>query len=276
MTDKYIQGVVSSFNIETFKARPILNYLNTHYKNVRTRSAKLSTLKHTLLKNIKIGNETGKEYHDRMRKEYKNPVQIPDEIMKLKLDKQETTKIINDNMKKLEEKQEKIVIRHDILESILDGIQGESFDELFPALLLASGRRTVEILSRGSFRKSANNVKFSGQVKKGVDSKPYKIPISIDTNMFLKGFKKFRKIVDTKGLTNIEIQKKYSSKIQNLFIRLSKTYGIKLNPHMLRAIYLEEQYKDPTNTLTKNGLALKILGHDSLSTSLHYVNICII
>lgn len=274
----YTEKIIDNFDVKTFKASPVLEKINEKYTNLRTKSSVLSTLKHSLLKKITIDGINGKVYHDTLKKRGLDPVLVPEEIMKLKLSKTDTMSIIRDNKKVLENRQELVEFPRTVMEDILLGLDGNSFNELLPALLVATGRRTIEILKTGSLKTQKGSVFFEGQVKTGFNpQKPYKIPLLADTKNIKSALRRLRKLVNTEKMDNKQVQKKFSSSIQNVFKKLSKIYGIQLNPHKLRAVYLEECFLNKNDKqLSKNKLGMEILGHSQLETSLHYVSIKIV
>ncbi|MGL4185147.1 MAG: protelomerase family protein [Thiotrichaceae bacterium] len=122
-------------------------------------------------------------------------------LFHLALDSAQKNKLKGKQANALIKKQSDVVTinRHIIAKVINDGIESQSLYKQAFALALASGRRSIEILKTGDFKKiDESSVLFSGQAKKraGVTDAPYPIKTLIPSYEFIEAFKRFRQSDD--------------------------------------------------------------------------------
>ena len=118
-------------------------------------------------------------------------------LFHLALDSAQKNKLKGKQANALIKKQTDVVTinRHKLTEIINDGLKSDSLYKQAFSLALASGRRAIEILKTGDFKKiDDSSVMFSGQAKKraGANDSPYPIKTLIPTNDFLAAFVRFR------------------------------------------------------------------------------------
>lgn len=274
----YIRKVIKDFDVKTFKAQPVLNELEVLYPRLSTRSVKISRMRGKLLEQVKVGNESGKEYYQRCRREHKKYDKLPEEVMKLKLKRKEYFAIKKKQADALEEKLDHQVIiknHEQFKKEILAGLKMKSYAQLFPALLLATGRRTIEVLKTGRFTKLKDEVVFRGAVKSST-YKGFKIPLLAPVKDVQKALRRLRNVVPEikeDDMTNKDVQAYLSKRNRTIFKNLSEKYGIELTPHMMRSIYVAMTYPEYGGDKTINGFASKVLCHSDNITNLHYVSI---
>jgi len=176
----------------------------------------------------------------------------------------------------------KIQNSEEFIKKTLEGLHSKLFSELYPALLLASGRRPTEIYMM-KFRKGKkpNTIIFTGQLKKRSEKEKYVIPLLTDVITFKKAIKNFQQLfpeVKINNMTPDQIAKAYSKQNANTLLAFSKKNGIKLKASDFRRIYVAKSYKDYSeanieNTQTFNVWIMDFLGHVSLDISLNYSNV---
>lgn len=147
---------------------------------------------------------------------------------------------------------------------ILEGLKSDTIKQLAPAVLLATGRRTHEILETAAFEPVPDNryaAIFSGQAKTESKEK-YEIPLLAPNEVVIKGFHELRKLIANQSYPEKVIQ------------RACKP----IKPHDYRRAYsvaCEQLYNDGLSTkstkkMSANGYISSILGHQNPKTSVHY------
>ncbi|QMU99896.1 hypothetical protein F0310_05680, partial (plasmid) [Borrelia sp. A-FGy1] len=121
------------------------------------------------------------------------------------------------------------------------------FELLYMGLLLASGRRSLELIA-GSFsqdnnnRKEYNNILFQGQLKTRDPKRfntPYSVPLTIDKNLFLSAYSVFVNTSQYKEIRKQWEDKKLSDYAINQLLKreLIKLFDSKFLVSDFRAIY---------------------------------------
>ena len=176
---------------------------------------------------------------------------------------------------------------------IFDGLQRKTIAPLVFALAAASGRRTIEIILTGQFKRAGKNaVIFTGQAKKRIegDSFERKIYTLIDSNLFIKKLKLLRKLPIFDDVREV-IQKNLDAdrKIRNEKIVINSIFSNHLCDFAKnffnddrrvfkdsRSIYARIVYEiyfktDPRwANVDEDVFFAEILGHDDDETQLHY------
>lgn len=281
--NSYIKNVVETYIMdpESLNAQEILDYINTKTTKSNTKITWLSKLRSELLLNTTIpGYPNAKEYYTTMRKSGNTYPLVPAEILRLVLSRDEFNERNKLALEQLTHKAGiEVVIKNsnEFLKQITEKLSSNVYRDLYPALLLVSGRRNIEILKTGDFKSIPRKpfmMKFTGQVKGNKEE--YIIPCLVKTVLFIKALVRFRKLLNTEG-TNAEITQRYHSINEKLFIGLSKLYDVKLTPHSMRSVYIQFAYKIfKIGGETIMGFAHRILGHESIVTQLHYTHIRLI
>ena len=148
---------------------------------------------------------------------------------------------------------------------ILNGIKSDKIEDLYPAILLATGRRLSEITKYGSFHKTDDHyvAVFEGQLKTD-DNTPYAIPTMLPVTIVNTGLAKLRDILadDPKLATSF-----YVGRI------IKAAFGIDVTAHSLRAMYAVAMYKMRDGQFKKfneSQYVSMILGHKDTDSVAHY------
>ena len=165
-----------------------------------------------------------------------------------------------------------------LIKKILLGLKSERFYELYPALLLACGRRPAEIYQM-RFRKVPNfpQITFKNQLKKRGELVKYNITLLCDIKVFRKALKKFQSFFPgVFELTPQELHSKYSNNNVKTLLFFSEENGIKLKASDFRRIYVAKSYQNALemgDTRSFNLFIQDHLGHANLGISLNYANV---
>jgi integrase len=237
----------------------------------------------------KINLRTGKPITDGskvnqlsvFKKFLRNIKDIP-ELEQLKLPEKLTVGVKTAQTKRTEESHRKqLVIQNatKFIIEILSGLNSKIFEKLYPALLLASGRRPTELyLMKFKKGKTDNEIIFSDQLKKRDGKKiNFTIPLLVPVKLFRKALRNFQALhpeVKENKMTPDEIAKNFSTKNANSLLAFSEKIGFKLKSSDFRRIYAAESYRrSPDKTQSINSFIKDYLGHDSIDTSLNYSNV---
>ena len=140
------------------------------------------------------------------------------------------------------------------------------------AVAVVCGRRSVEILSLGEFFPSSKGqyaARFKGAAKKrGQCNEIIEIPILVKYKYFERAIKLIRKSINTGGLSNAEINSRYSHKLGDASKILLESLSVKF--HDLRAIYGTISHQAFQNSWSINIWLKKVLFHDTMDTSIFY------
>ena len=160
---------------------------------------------------------------------------IPDEVRALHLT---TAESIERKAAETDRVEKKLAIAKNfncdaLMAASMNHLTAQSFNEVVPALLLATGRRSVEVLKTGGFEiVSEYRVRFSGQAKKGdIPGAPFEIDLLAPAAMVITGIDWLRKNYDCKDLSNLQVHTKYGKCVQ-----LAVKKHMQTNAHSLRAI----------------------------------------
>lgn len=154
----------------------------------------------------------------------------------------------------------------DVFSSVLDGITSDNVNEIYPAILLATGRRLNEINRSATFREYKDDeytVRFTGQLKTSA-VKSYDIPLMLPASVINDALTRLRSIIASYP------QYKTSSRV-SAYVR--QAFGQKLSAKDLRAIYAVAMYDTrPTKykRWNKQRYISSILGHVDMATTAHY------
>jgi len=134
----------------------------------------------------------------------------------------------------------------------------------------STGRRLIEIVKTGKFRKTKNNkFIFSGQAKLGLaDDKPFQIYCLQDSDTIAKAIKTIRSQMNTTGKSNTEINNAISS---TLNMRIRKIFDRKdIQFKYTRQIYAHIAHNQfsKKSPLSKSKFIAELMGHSELFSSL--------
>lgn len=173
-----------------------------------------------------------------------------------------------------------------LLEKLMPALHGDKRHRMAAGLLLATGRRTVEVLKTGNFYLNKNQSSkgyvcmFSGQAKEGLfPGGEYEIPLLAPYWLVKKAFTQVREMYPTDGFTNADVNSSYAPSI-NAYLK--KSCG--LTPHSLRAAYAIMNYalsgKDEMGKNKKRisliGYISRILGHSQPSAAAYYQRMSVV
>jgi len=147
------------------------------------------------------------------------------------------------------------------------------------ALLLATGRRTIEVLKTGSLTLSEEmtmdgyEAVFAGQAKDSLfGTDPYPIPLLAPFRLVHAALKVVREALPVDGMDNEQVTAKYSRKL-DMFV--AKRVGI--TPHTLRSVYAMATYELFNNKkISLIGWVSRVLGHSKVSNAAFYTTTKII
>lgn len=150
------------------------------------------------------------------------------------------------------------------------------WNELAAALLLATGRRTVEILKTGDLYLGKGMdgdgyaAMFDGQAKKSLfDEGPYAIPLLAPYSLVKAGLEKLRSMVDCTEMDTVKVNSQYGRNIQNFLKRVAN-----LTPHSLRTIYAMATYELlKGKKMSLVGYVSRVLGHSNPKNAAYYQRI---
>jgi integrase len=139
------------------------------------------------------------------------------------------------------------------------------------ALGLLTGRRTVELFKTATFTsKDEHSALFSGQAKKGDLAEPvsYEIPLLAPPELINSALARLRAAKDCAAITNRDVNLRYANSCNSSARRL---LGKEYHFHTLRGIYAVIAHNCCLpHRYSQNAFVAKVLGHASLSSSLHY------
>jgi hypothetical protein len=191
---------------------------------------------------------------------------------KLKL-KQQRYKIDTDKLN-----EPPIVVDGDkLIQSVLPHLADEKPMPLIAALLLATGRRTIEILKTANFSLDDNmspdgyECVFDGQAKQGLTpTPPYTIPLLAPYWLVKEALDKVRAKIDADKFTADKLHQKYANAIGKATMKFAAT-----NPHDLRAIYAVMCYSMNTTKASMIGYIAGILGHTNPNNAMYYQRVIV-
>jgi hypothetical protein len=113
---------------------------------------------------------------------------------------------------------------------LFPGLTSTNFNEIIPALLLATGRRTTEILKTATFTQiGAYRVMFGGHIKTDIGA--YEIDLLAPASLCISALAWVRKNIDCTKMTTEQVNLAYSQKLNR-----AVTKSVKQKPHQLRGI----------------------------------------
>ena len=179
--------------------------------------------------------------------------------------------------KSLEERSMDCVIVEDadlLLETCKKVIKDLDEDPFYIAACLSvvCGRRSIEILKTGNFQGVEGkdlSCLFSGAAKKKVlCTKSCEIPLLMKSKYVIAGLKYIREVIPCSGLTNSQINSKYSHKLGDAAKILLKNLNVRF--HDLRCIYGMASFRMYRHDGSINIWLKKSLLHETLDTSIFY------
>ena len=156
------------------------------------------------------------------------------------------------------------------IKKILSGINSNNYDELYPALLLASGRKPGDLWKREIKRgNKPNSIKIKSKLTKRANdcTIEYSVPLLTSFRVFSKGIKKLRELQPTMNV----------KKNANALLLISQLYDIKLTASDIRIIYVNKVFSiSDDNEIPFSEWVVNFLDHDTVEPKLNYNKITII
>lgn len=228
----------------------ILDFTAKKYDKLNTQASALGKLKRSIVDDFYPDTPASK---------------LPSKVVKIQLSKDEYDKVNKANTEKFEKRASNCIAIYNWkawTDGILKGLKSDNIGELYTALLLATGRRSTEIIETAKFAKlkNANHATFTGNLKSDGAMK-YKIPLLAPLVTVNSALAKFRDEMkktphDNKGLNKMVI---------------SITGRKDFTSHTLRSIYASiasEKFKQKRQL--SNVYIGKILGHANSGTASRY------
>lgn len=165
-----------------------------------------------------------------------------------------------------------------LLNKLMPLLNGKNlYKEVVPALLLATGRRSVEILKTGDFiladdmSPKGYTCIFTGQAKSGIEEMDgYEIPLLAPYWMVKKALETVRQSFDATNLSTEEVHQVFARQLNTFVKKLAGT-----TPHMLRSIYAMMCYQMNKKKASMIGFISSILGHSQLQNAGYYQRVLI-
>lgn len=195
-------------------------------------------------------------------------------LNKLKMPNDVMNKVNSDQVANRTKKHQssKIVVSAESRKKIITGLKGTTFEELYPALLLASGRKPSD-LYKGTFKKGKdpNSLIITTELGNtaGSCSFDYSVPLLVSYSLFDKSLKKFRALFP--GLNKVaaaDVPKKFSKINANAMLELSKKLKVKLISSDLRILYITQLHRRSKDTFDQ--FLVNVLSKDPVDVSLNY------
>lgn len=160
----------------------------------------------------------------------------------------------------------------------LESPESATWQKLTLGILIATGRRTIEILKTGDFyldKTHDNNgyiCMFSGQAKEGLfPVGRYEIPLLAPFNFVKEALDILRQKLPSNisDISNTEVNETYAKSLSKNLSSVTK--DSRLKPHDLRAIYAISCYNLlKGNKMSMIGFISRILGHANASNAAYY------
>ena len=190
---------------------------------------------------------------------------VPAHVSKIKFPKGVYEQVNRECKAKAEKKQRIEIKDGDRLQrELFAGLSGHTISTLYPALLLCTGRRTIELVHGSLARVKGNNYAalFSGQAKTNNKMVEYEIPLLAPLSIVQPALLRLQLLLGGKQTP---------SGVLGKFIHLAS--GIRIPPHGLRKIYVAIAFqltkKCHSNTLPQ--FAAKVLGHSGMGSTPFYL-----
>ena len=161
-----------------------------------------------------------------------------------------------------------------LLETCKNTIKALDDNPFFIAACLSvvCGRRSIELLKTGNFQRREGNelsCLFSGAAKKkSMCTKLCEIPLLMKSKYVLAGLRHIREFIPCAGLSNSQINSKYSHKLGDAAKILMNNLGVRF--HDLRCIYGMVSFRMYSHDGSINIWLKKSLLHETLDTSVFY------
>lgn len=168
------------------------------------------------------------------------------------------------NKKRLENRQE--FSYSEIIDDIDTLKTSQDYYKLVVCILLATGRRSVEVIARGEFKPSklAHHVSFGGQVKSREEQREsYDIPvIGLTPQELIKLVEKIRKMKDYSDKDNIFIASRTNAYVNRAIVAILDKKDRHTTSETIRCIYAYIAYRLYGNPRVSEPIyCAKILGH---------------
>ena len=164
------------------------------------------------------------------------------------------------------------------MDVLLRATEADPYSHIVAGLLLASGRREIEIMNvcsgRARFEPHGDrSVWFEGQAKKPTtEASGYVVPLLCDSGLFFNALEVLKsKRGDVSGLTNAQLKRKMNGNLTSMQLRRAfPTLPDGAHYHTLRSLYFHFVDRLYVHTFAYNELARLLLGHGSRDQSHPY------
>lgn len=160
---------------------------------------------------------------------------------------------------------------------IMRGLKSDKFDELYPALLLVSGRKPSDLYTMAIKRGSESNslvVKNTIKRRETGCEIEYSVPLLVSFVAFSKGVKKLRALFpELSEMSESEIAKKFSKTNANAMLALSKKTDTKLVSSDMRILYVNRLYSKSDKSKEYSEFVKSIIDSDPIDVSQNYSKI---
>lgn len=233
----------------------IIDYARKTYKNQSTLKSSLSRLKALII---------ASHYSD-------ISTNVPSEVLSMVLTPSEYESINKDGKKRLLGRANNVIVIENgaaFFTKVISGLESDSFPELYTALLLATGRRSSEVLHTIKLSPDKHDeyaAIFSGAIKTGRDadeSLPSGIPLLADYKIVVEAIKKLHALLKAHPAHD------YPTTLNRYVVRV--TGDARLHPHSLRGLYATYNYMIHKPTQSENAYFSEVLGHSDMTSSMSY------
>lgn len=170
-----------------------------------------------------------------------------------------------------------IILKSSDVKKILSGLKSKDFNELYPALLLVSGRKPTDlytmIIKRGDNPQSIQIKSLIKRRSNGCEI-DYSVPLLSTFASFKKAIKNFRTLFPEISELNIsQVARKFSKKNANAMLKLSGDLKQKLTSVDMRIIYINRLYERSDKSVNYKNWVQEFLNNDAVETVLNYSKI---
>lgn len=170
-----------------------------------------------------------------------------------------------------------ITLKSRDVKKILTGLKSKEFNKLYPALLLASGRKPTDlytmVVQQGDERNSIHVKSLIKRRSNGCEIE-YSVPLLSTFVAFTKAIKNFRALFPELSEMNAgQIARKFSKMNANAMLELSGDLKQKLTSADMRIIYVNRLYERSDKSVNYKNWVQEFLNNDTIDTVLNYSKI---
>lgn len=200
---------------------------------------------------------------------------LPKNLQDLKLTEDESAQRIEDlaYAQKVLDNQRVEINGNDMIQK-LQVLESKHLVEITAGLLLATGRRTSELIKFGEFKVTGKfEMEMSGQLKSGLNAHaPYVFPVLAPAAFLLLKITQIREYWKASDMTALQINSHIGPSI-NRYVHKIFDDKTSVNPHMLRAIYAVMADRAYNHKKSEPRFIADILGHSGRENAAFYQRI---